>query len=67
MASQQLIEYLSRLSSTTSPEVRWTAVAVALVLVVAALLIQPKEDTVPENVNLKIEAVRLTMFHRGYD
>ena len=57
MASQQLTEYLSRLSATTTPEARWTAVALALVLVVAALLIEPKEDTVPENVNLKIEAV----------
>lgn len=57
MASQQLTEYLSRLSATTIPEVRWTAVALALVLVVAALLIQPKEDTFPENVDLKIEAV----------
>jgi len=33
------------------------AAALALVLVVAALLIQPREDTVPENVDLKIEAV----------
>jgi hypothetical protein len=57
MTSQQLTEYLSRLSATTTPEARWTAVALALVLVMAALLVQAKEDTVPENVDLKIEAV----------
>lgn len=57
MASQQLNEYFSKLSSTTTPELRWATVVLGVVLVLGAYVIQSKNDTIPENVDLKIEAV----------
>jgi len=67
MASQQLSEYLSKLSSITTPEIRWITPVLGLVLVLAAYLLQPKEDSIPDNMILKIEAVcdlvSLTLHH----
>ncbi|KAJ4991648.1 mosc domain-containing protein [Stagonosporopsis vannaccii] len=57
MASQQLSEYISKLTSTTTPEVRWAIFALGLVLVLVACLRQSKETTIPDCVNLKIEAL----------
>jgi hypothetical protein len=46
------------LFTTTMPEIQWTVAAIGVALAVIAYLLQPKDDTISDKVNLKIEAVR---------
>jgi hypothetical protein len=57
MIPRQLSEYFSRLSSTVTPKARWTAVSLGLLIGLIVYLLQPKDNTIPDNVKLKIEAV----------
>ena len=45
------------LSVTTMPEAQWAVAVISVALAVITYLLQRKDDTVPDNVRLKIEAV----------
>ena len=57
MVSSQLNGHISMLSVTTMPEAQWAVAVISVALAVITYLLQRKDDTVPDNVRLKIEAV----------